>query len=242
MTLTNPYATLMSMIFQNLTKIQKEIDTVCRQLGRNPEEITLVGVSKNAEADKIKEAVNAGLKHIAENRVQEGERKFPILEKLNNKLTRHLIGHLQTNKVKSALEWFDVIQSVDSLKLALEIEKHASALNRIVDVLVQVSTSGEEQKFGIPTDKADDLVKAVGGFMHLRVKGLMTVAPLTDDEKVLRQVFGDLRKLFDHFKSAYTHHDHIDMKYLSMGMSGDFRIALEEGSNMLRIGTAIFHV
>ena len=228
------------MIQDNVNQIQENISSICRKLGRNPQEITLVGVTKFAENDKIEAALAAGIVHIAENRVQEGKRKYPLIKGSGAKIMKHLIGHLQTNKVKDALKIFDLIQSVDSLKLAQEIEKEAAKLGRTFDILVQINTSGEEQKYGLAPADTMTLFDALANFKFIRVLGLMAMAPLTEDQEIVRDSFRKLRmhrdQITEHFKGSNT----VEMKYLSMGMSQDFSLALEEGSNMVRIGSAIF--
>ncbi|OGW96544.1 MAG: YggS family pyridoxal phosphate enzyme [Omnitrophica WOR_2 bacterium GWA2_45_18] len=228
------------MIKANISKIQGKIASVCKKIGRNPSEVILIGVTKYAEADKIKEAIEAGLTHIGENKVQEAQRKFPALEPFNAKMTKHMIGHLQTNKVKPALRYFDFIQSVDSLKLAVEIEKQATVLNKNVDILVEVNTSMEEQKFGMDAYEVIPLIEEISRLPHIRVRGLMTISALTDRQEVARKCFQDLRFLNDRCKEAFAGRPGVNMQFLSMGMTDDYEIALEEGSNMLRIGRAIF--
>lgn len=228
------------MIRDNVWQLKDQIAQICQRIGRRAEEITLVGVTKFAESVAIKEALDAGITHIGENRVQEGQRKFPELDQMGAKATKHLIGHLQTNKAKHAVELFDVIQSVDSLKLASEIQKQAEKINKPIDILIQVSTSGEEQKFGIGPAETMKLVDEIAKMKNISIKGLMTIAPLTEDKTVVRQCFKDLRLIRDAIQKHYPESDKVQMKYLSMGMSQDFEIALEEGANMLRIGSAIF--
>jgi pyridoxal phosphate enzyme (YggS family) len=228
------------MIRDNVWRLKEQIAVVCQRIGRRADEITLVGVTKFAEAPAIKEAIEAGIVHIGENRVQEGQRKFPQLDQMGVKVTKHLIGHLQTNKAKHAVEFFDVVESVDSLKLALELQKQAEKLNKQLEIFVQVSTSGEEQKFGIEAEQTVTLIDDIAKQKNISIKGLMTIAPLTDNKDVVRQCFKDLRVIRDQIQKNYPESDKVQMKYLSMGMSQDFEIALEEGANMLRIGSAIF--
>jgi len=226
------------MIKANIVRIQECIASACQRSGSNPDGIIFVGVTKFAEAPQILEAVEAGLKHIGENRVQQAQAKFPAIE--GKDVCKHMIGHLQTNKVKEALKLFDVIQSVDNLKLAQVIEKHAASLGKKVDILIQVNTSQEEQKQGIEKAKAAELVQAISSFKHVHIKGLMTMAPFVEDEAVIRNCFKDLKALHKQFHDQYTADSNVHMKYLSMGMSADYEIAIEEGSNMVRIGRAIF--
>ena len=228
------------MITENLSRLREDLAGACRSSGRRPDEITLVGVTKFVPIEVIREAIHAGLADIAENRVQEAEQKFPSLFQSNPKIKRHLIGHLQSNKAKDAIMVCDLIQSVDSLKLANEIEKHAVKSNKTVDILVQVNTAQESQKFGAGPNEAISLLEAIGRLTRVRVLGLMAMAPLTEDEGIIRRAFSDLRGIRDQAVKNFSGHQRIEMNYLSMGMSSDYRIAIEEGSNMIRIGSAIF--
>ena len=229
-----------AMIKERLVQIHKDIEAVCKRIGRNHKEIILVGASKYADAAQIKEAVAAGLKHIGENKVQDAMEKFILLDKEHVHVTRHMLGHLQTNKARPAVEIFDLIQSVDSIKLADEIEKHAVRLDKTVEILVEVNTSGEEQKFGVQANEVLPLIEEISRCEHIRLSGLMTMAPFTKDQGVVRKCFRDLRELFDAVEDEYATHPRVAMKYLSMGMTEDYAIAIEEGSNMVRIGRAIF--
>lgn len=228
------------MIRENLARLREDLAGVCRKAGRNPDDITLVGVTKFVSIEDIQEAINCGLTDIAENRVQEAEKKFPFLSTSNPQIKRHLIGHLQSNKAKDVIQVCDLIQSVDSIKLANEIEKHAINLNKQVDVLLQFNTAQEPQKFGAEKSDAVAFVEAVSRLTAVRVLGLMAMAPLTEDEAVVRRAFADLRGLRDEIVQKFSGHSNIEMKYLSMGMSSDYKIAIEEGSNMIRVGSAIF--
>jgi len=232
----------MVTIQENILRVREEIARVCQKIGRDPKEITLVGVTKFAPVEAIQEAINTGVTDIAENKVQEGLKKYPGLQSPSGHgaLKRHLIGHLQTNKVKDALKIFDLIQSIDSLKLAQEVEKQALKLNRSIDILVQVNIAGEEQKFGADTQGALNLISNILKLKNVRILGLMTMAPFTEDQKIVRDCFKGLQELRDQVVRDFKGNSNMEMKYLSMGMSGDFRIALEEGSNMIRVGSAIF--
>ncbi len=226
----------MAMIKERISRIQDDIHQICQKLGRKPQDVTLVGVTKYASPDQIQEAIAAGLKHIAENKVQEAVQKFPQF----SGVTKHFIGHLQANKVKTALQLVDLIQSIDNLKLAQEIQKQAAKLNRQVDILIQVNTSGEKQKFGIDPQKTLRFIEEISQLDYIRVLGLMTMAPLTDNEKIIHDCFGFLRKIRDEVAKHFFGSSKVQMKNLSMGMTDDYKIALEEGSNMVRIGRAIF--
>jgi hypothetical protein len=222
-------------IAKNLQSVKSRIEQAARRVGRDPAEIKLVAATKDVPADLVKEAIKAGLTDIGENRVQEAKQKFGALKEMP--VTWHMIGHLQTNKVKAALEIFSVIQSVDSEKLADEISSRAP---KMIDVFIEVNTSGEESKFGIAPDRAIQLAKHISGLKNLRLAGLMTVGPLTGDEKAVRKSFRLLKGVFDQIKGLNL--PGVELKYLSMGMSQDFEAAIEEGSNLVRIGRAIFGI
>lgn len=228
------------MITENLARLRDDFAQACRSAGRNPKEITLVGVTKFIDLALIQEAINAGLTDVAENRVQEAEKKFPQILENNPKIRRHLIGHLQSNKAKDAIAVCDLIQSVDSIKLAQEIEKQAVKSNKTVDILLQFNTAQEPQKFGASSDDAMPLVEAVSRLSRVRVKGLMAMAPYTDDQGMIRRAFAGLRGIKELVIKNFAGNPNIEMAYLSMGMSSDYKIAIEEGSNMLRVGSALF--
>lgn len=228
------------MIKDNLLRLRQDFADACRKAGRNPDEVTLVGVTKFIPLEDIQQAIDAGLTDIAENRVQETEAKFPQLKAANPGIKRHLIGHLQSNKAKDAAVQVDLIQSVDSIKLALEIEKQAIKLNKSVDILLQFNTAREEQKFGADPAEAQTLVETVSKLTRVQVKGLMAMAPYTEDQGVIRKTFADLRGIRETITKNFAGHPSIEMKYLSMGMSSDYKIAIEEGSNMVRVGSALF--
>ena len=195
------------------------------------EKITLIVVTKNHGVELMREAIDAGATDIGENRVQEAAEKFPTLER---KVTRHLIGHLQTNKVKRAVKLFDVIQSVDSFKLATALDEAAVSVQKVQDVLIQVNLAREPQKSGVQPEDLDSLVQIVDAAKNLRFRGLMMIAPNFDDVEKCRPLFREMRTLFDKLKTSREAFD-----FLSMGMSHDYKIAVEEGANVVRIGTAI---
>lgn len=228
------------MVKEDLAQIWSRITEVCQRIGRDSSDITLVAVTKYTTLEKMHEAIVEGIRHIGENRVQEAEEKFAALGSDAQKVKKHMIGHLQTNKVKKALALFDMLQSVDSEKLALEIEKQAASLNRTIEILIEVNTSGEEQKFGVAKENAVDLLEKIAQCPHIKVSGFMTMAPYTDNTDIVRNCFKDLKDLSVEIAEKFKNNEKIEMKYLSMGMTGDFEIALEEGANMLRIGSAIF--
>ena len=229
------------MIQSKVSKIFLDIESICRQANRDPKDVLVVAVTKFVPLDVIQEAINAGIKHIAENRVQEAEKKFPLLLEKNPQIKSYIIGHLQTNKAKDAIKACSLIQSVDSLKLAQEIEKQASKLGQSVDILVQFNTAHEEQKFGVEPQDANALIESISQLSHVHIKGLMCMAPYTEDQGIIRKTFSDLRGIRDGIKTRFAGHPQVDMGILSMGMSSDYKIAIEEVSTMVRVGSAIFN-
>ena len=228
------------MIQDKVRKVFSDIEEMCRKINRNPKDITVVGVTKLVGLEVVQEAIDAGIRHIAENRVQEAESKFPWLKAKNPQIKCHLIGHLQTNKAKDAIKVCSLIQSVDSLKLAREIEKQAAKKGQSVEILVQFNTAGEEQKFGADPSGSHALIESISRLSFVRIKGLMCMAPFGEDQGIIRKTFSDLRVIRDTTKSRFDGHPHVDMGILSMGMSSDYKIAIEEGSTMVRVGSAIF--
>lgn len=229
------------MIKDNIARIKEKIYLAAKKVSRSSDEIAIVAVTKGVIPEKIIEAINCGLKHIGENRIQEAEDKYLRLKGLckESEVKWHMVGHLQTNKVKKALEMFDMIQSVDSLHLAEKINAEAEMDNRVVDILIEVNTSGEVSKSGIENDKAFELMDKISALENIRISGLMTVGPLTSDENSIRQAFSRLRHIKEQSAKNYSL-SNVKMNYLSMGMTDDYEIAIEEGSNMLRLGRAIF--
>ena len=227
----------MEAIKNNLEIIKEKIKKAALRANRNPEEIKLVAVTKTATIEQIKEAISAGIKIIGENKVQEAKEKYQIL---TADTEWHLIGHLQTNKVKYAIEIFDCIQSVDSIKLAKEIDKRSLQFGKTTNVLVEVKVSGEETKYGIKPEEVELFLKEISEFSRIRVRGLMTIAPIEEDKEEVRPYFRKLRELSAEIKSKNI--KKVKMDYLSMGMTDDFEIAIEEGANMVRIGRGIFGI
>lgn len=223
-----------SLIARNLESVRERIARAASRVGRNAEEIRLIAVSKNVEPSRILEAKTKSLTDFGENRAQELIAKQ---ETLDEEINWHFIGHLQTNKVKYIVSFTKLIQSLDSLKLAEEVNKQAENVSKVQDVLVQVNASGEETKFGLLPEGTLDFLGSLSDFDNLRVCGLMTMAPLVKAE-LTRPVFRRLREIFEQAKQLKL--SRVSMDYLSMGMTNDFDIAIEEGSNMVRIGTAIF--
>jgi pyridoxal phosphate enzyme (YggS family) len=226
----------MAMISDNILRLQDHIARICQKLKRRPEEITIVGITKYSESEDILKAIACGINHIGESKVQQALKKYPSL----TGVTKHMVGHLQRNKVKDAVLLFDVIQSVDSYRLAQEINDQCAKINRPIKIFVQVNTAGEAQKFGISPSEIDILLKQIGEFKNIEVVGLMAMAPLTDDTVIVRDCFKKLKDLYQDVSARFACAPNIHMKFLSMGMSDDYAIALEEGANMLRIGREIF--
>lgn len=221
------------MIAENLARLNERIEKRCREIGRNPEEIKLIAVSKYFGTDSILEANRCGVKDFGENRAQELMLKF---EKIGNQVIWHFIGSLQKNKVKYVVKAAEFIHSVDSIELLEEINKRASSLNKIQKILLEVKTSYEATKSGLTNEEEIfRIAEQLKNFPNVDLVGLMTIAPLTEDEKLIRKSFRDLRLLKDKMNKSG-----INITELSMGMTSDFEIAIEEGSTMLRIGSAIF--
>ncbi|HBY57063.1 MAG TPA: YggS family pyridoxal phosphate-dependent enzyme [Candidatus Atribacteria bacterium] len=223
------------VVKDNLEIINKRIKETALKVNRNPDEIKLVAVTKTATIDQIKEAIDAGVKIIGENKVQEAKKKYQLL---TNDIEWHLVGHLQTNKAKYAVGLFDLIHSVDSVKLAKEIDRRSLQFNKITDILVEVNVSGEETKYGIKPEEVELFLREISGFSGIRVKGLMTIAPIAQNQEEVRPYFRKLRELSKQINNMNI--KNIKMEYLSMGMTDDFEVAIEEGSNMVRIGRGIF--
>lgn len=222
-------------IVDNIINIKQRIQKTCHKIGRDASEITIVAVTKTVPADEIRLAIKHGIQHIGENRIQEADEKFLQLGKI---ATWHLVGHLQSNKVKKAVELFDLIQSVDSLHLAQEISRRMVDSQREIDCLIEVNTSEETTKYGAAVDSVLNLIKQISLLPGIRIKGLMTVGAFLPDPEDVRPGFKLLKELGKEILKAGV--DKVDMKYLSMGMTNDFDVAIEEGSNMIRIGRAIF--
>jgi pyridoxal phosphate enzyme (YggS family) len=220
-------------IAENAVEVRGLVAQACENANRDTDEITIVAVSKTFPSVAIKTAVAAGFHHIGESRIQEAE---PKINELGRIAAFHLVGHLQTNKAKKAVQLFDVIQSVDSLKLAHEISRHAETENRNIECYVQVNCSGEDQKFGAPPEECLELLRKISGLPRINLTGLMTIGPLTEDESRIRNAFALCNELFKQGQEIIGP----DFENLSMGMSDDFALAINEGATVIRLGTAIF--
>lgn len=225
----------MGTIAENMNAVQQRICTAAHRVGRAAKDIRLITVTKTIDCARIREAIAAGAVALGENRVQEVLEKYGELPSEN---PFHLIGHLQTNKVKYIIDKVELIHSLESVELAKEIEKRAAGIGKVQPVLVQVNVSGEESKFGIAPEKCMEFCTFLNTLEHLQIKGLMTMAPFGAAEPELRSVFSGLRKLAGEIADRGL--SRIEMTELSMGMSGDFEIAVEEGATMVRVGTGIF--
>ncbi len=224
----------------NIERVLSRIECAARKAGTDASEIKIVAITKTHPAEVLIEAYRAGLKCFGENKVQEAEAKFARLKNIapDIDIERHFVGHLQTNKINKALKLFDLIQSVDSFKLGSGISKRAKLEGREVDILLQVNTSAEDSKFGVAPDKAVDLITELAQLPHLRIRGLMTIGAFLPEAEMTRPCFAKLRHLSEQIKKLNL--PKVKMEILSMGMTNDFEVAIEEGANMVRIGTAIF--
>jgi pyridoxal phosphate enzyme (YggS family) len=221
---------------EQLRQVKNRIDTAAGGCGRDPETIRLVAVSKTVAAEQVKEAIGAGVTILGENYVQEAREKIQRLS--SYAVSWHYIGHLQTNKAKYAVKLFDLIHSVDSLKLAIELDKQAKKKDKIQPILIQVNVAEEISKSGVSVEHATKLIKDIGQLPNLAIKGLMTMPPYFNAPEKVRPYFKALCKLRDQIRSESI--PHVSMDELSMGMTGDFEVAIQEGATLVRIGTAIF--
>lgn len=222
-------------IAENIKNIRKNIDEAAKHVGRDPKEILLLAVSKTVEVSKIKAAVAEGLDELGENRVQEIMEKY---EPMGPEVKWHLIGHLQTNKVKYIIDKVKLIHSVESLKLAEEIDKQAKKHGVVADILVEINMAKEESKFGIMPEDAEEFIKSLSALENIRVRGLMTVAPFVENGEENRVYFRNMKKLLVDINAKNI--NNINMDVLSMGMTGDYITAVEEGATIIRVGTGIF--
>lgn len=223
------------MLKDNLEHVEEEIQKACKRSGRAREEVTLIAVSKTKPVGVLEEAYSLGVRIFGENKVQELTEKYDVLP---TDIHWHMIGHLQRNKIKYIVGKTDLIHSVDSIRLAEAIEKEASKREITVDILIEVNVAGEESKFGLRPEELDEFVEEVQKFPHIRVQGLMTIAPNVVNPEENRSTFAYLRKLSVDIAKKNAHN--INMSVLSMGMTNDYQVAIEEGATMVRVGTGIF--
>ncbi|MCX5749868.1 MAG: YggS family pyridoxal phosphate-dependent enzyme [Candidatus Saganbacteria bacterium] len=220
----------MTKVADNIKIVRQRISAAAERAGRDPENIKLLAVTKTATIDQIKEAIGNGIFDLGENKVQEAEKKIALLRDVPN-IRWHMIGHLQMNKAKKAVECFQEIHSIDTPKLAEKVDAIARAKELIVPVFIEVNVSGEKAKYGVPAGEAGELAGYVRNLKSVELKGLMTMALYSDDPQSSRPYFKKLKEIADM----------LSLKELSMGMSGDFEVAIEEGATIIRVGTAIFN-
>ena len=223
------------MIKENLISVENEIREACLRAGRRREDVTLIAVSKTKPVSDLEEAYALGVRVFGENKVQELADKYEVLPK---DIEWHMIGHLQRNKVKYIIDKVALIHSVDSLRLAETIEKEAAKRNITVNILIEVNVAREESKFGLMPEELEEFIAKISDFSHIRVKGLMTIAPFVADSEENRVIFQRLHKLSVDIETKNV--DNITMRVLSMGMTNDYAVAIEEGATMVRVGTGIF--
>ena len=223
------------MLRENLQEVEERIQEACRRAGRDRSEVTLVAVSKTKPVAILQEAYDLGVRVFGENKVQEIREKYEALPK---DIEWHMIGHLQTNKVKYIVDKVRLIHSVDSLKLAEVIEKEAEKHNRIVDILLEVNVAEEESKFGLKMPEVIPMAEKVVQLPHIRLRGLMTIAPFVENPEKNRAIFANLHDLYVDIKEKNI--DNGTVSILSMGMTNDYEVAVEEGATMVRVGTGIF--
>lgn len=230
-----PYKYMSTSIKDNIAQIKERISNAALKTGNAPEDIKLVAVSKTVSESKIREAIACGITILGENRIQEAKRKINVIGK---PVCWHLIGHLQSNKVKHAVALFDLIQSVDSISLAQEIDRRAKKLNKVMEVLIQVNIGQETTKHGTLDNELMEMLEMVSALNNVSVQGLMAIPPFMSVPDDSRPYFCRMRELFE--LASCQNIPGVNMRYLSLGMSHDFEVAIAEGANMVRVGTAIF--
>lgn len=223
------------MLKENLADVEAKIVKACENSGRQRDDVTLIAVSKTKPVETLKEAYDLGVRVFGENKVQELTDKYEALPK---DIQWHMIGHLQRNKVKYIIDKVALIHSVDSIRLAETIEKEAAKHNITANILIEVNVAKEESKFGLMPEELDELIDKIKDFNHIQVKGLMTIAPFVENPETNREIFRSLRKLSVDISNKNV--DNVNMSILSMGMTNDYTVAVEEGATMVRVGTGIF--
>ena len=223
------------MVAENLAQVQKNIEESCGNVNRDPGEVTLIAVSKTKPVEMLREAYDAGARVFGENKVQEIVDKY---DHMPSDVKWHMIGHLQRNKVKYIVDKVAMIHSVDSFRLAETIEKEAAKKNVTVPILIEVNVAQEESKFGLKPEEVLPFIEQIAGFSHIQVKGLMTIAPYVENAEENREIFRELKKLS--VDIAAKNINNVTMSVLSMGMTGDYMVAVQEGATMVRVGTGIF--
>ncbi|TAH60052.1 MAG: YggS family pyridoxal phosphate-dependent enzyme [Gottschalkiaceae bacterium] len=226
---------MLGIISDNINNVMTQVKEICEKKGQDYNNVTVIAVTKTIDTARIKEAIDSGITDIGENKVQEIMDKYEDVKDIAN---IHLIGHLQSNKIKYIIDRVKLIHSVDSLSLMKEIDKRAAKADVIANILIQVNVAEEESKFGIKMDEVEDFMIIASQYNNIRIKGLMTIAPYAENPEDVRLIFRALKEKYD--KLTSEKYKNVEMKYLSMGMTNDYHVALEEGSNMVRIGTGIF--
>lgn len=223
------------MLVENLQNVEKCVQEACERANREREEVTVIAVSKTKPISMLKEIYDEGVRNFGENKVQELTEKY---EQLPQDIKWHMIGHLQRNKVKYIVDKVELIHSVDSVRLAETIEQEAAKKNVIVNILLEVNVAEEESKFGLKIDEVLPVIEEIATFPHIRIKGLMTIAPYVENPEENRDIFARLRKLSVDINEKNI--DNVSVGILSMGMTNDYEVAIEEGATMIRVGTGIF--
>lgn len=223
------------MLSENLREVEQKICAACERAGRSRNDVTLIAVSKTKPVEMLQEVYDAGAREFGENKPQELKNKYPLLP---NDIRWHMIGHLQTNKIKYIIDRACMIHSIDSVHLAEAVSCEAAKRGLVIPVLVEVNVAKEDSKFGIMPEETEDFIRQISTLPGIRVQGLMTIAPFTDNAEENREYFAALRKLFVDIKEKNI--DNVNMCDLSMGMTGDYEVAIEEGATMVRVGTGIF--
>ncbi len=223
-------------IKNNLAEVQNRIVAACQRSGRNPDDITLISVTKTFDMAIVNASLEFGITDVAENKVQEIENKYPLLQK---EVKKHMIGHLQRNKVKKLIGKVDLIQSVDSIRLMDEIDKCSKNQNTVTNILIQINIGAEVQKSGFNEHDVKEALEHASNLDNIKVMGFMAMAPFFDEAEKTRIYFKKMKKIFETYANL-SYNNKIDIKILSMGMSGDFEVAIEEGATMIRVGSAIY--
>jgi len=225
----------MLSINENIRIIRENIAQAAERFGKSADSVTLIGVTKTIDTDRIQEMINCGVTDIGENRVQEIIQKYHVIE---NQANLHMIGHLQRNKVRQIIDKVNLIHSVDNLPLAVEINKFSEKLLKTTDILIELNIAGEATKEGIEPEKLTELIKNISVLKNIKIKGIMTIAPFTENPEDIRKYFKKMYELFIDIREKSI--DNVSVDVLSMGMTNDYTVAIEEGSTMVRIGTGIF--
>jgi pyridoxal phosphate enzyme (YggS family) len=226
---------VIDLVKENLLIVENRIEEACKRCGRDRSEVTLIAVSKTKPADMIREAYESGIRDFGENKVQEICDKYELLP---DDIRWHMIGHLQRNKVKQVIDKTVLIHSVDSVRLAEQIEEEAAKKQICVDILLEVNVADEESKFGFRLEETEQAIRNISVFPHISIKGLMTIAPFVENSEQNRPVFKELNQFYVDMQRKNI--DNVNMNMLSMGMTGDYEIAIEEGATLVRVGTGIF--